>query len=80
MDHFCVRVKPFDERELRMHFATHEVEAGPLLNNWGGDGRGPSMYIKDPAGNTVEIKGPPTLPYDPNVGFIPETDPDSPLA
>ena len=37
----------------------------------GGDGRGPSLYVKDPEGNTVELKGPPTQPYDPNVGFIP---------
>jgi len=28
------------------------------------------MYISDPAGNTIEVKGPPTHPYDPDVGFI----------
>ena len=77
VDHFCIRIEPFDEQDLRRHFADHGVEAGPLLHNWGGDGRGPSMYIEDPAGNTVEVKGPPTYPYDPSVGFIPEPDPCS---
>ena len=26
----------------------------------GADGTGPSIYIQDPDGNTVELKGPPT--------------------
>lgn len=70
VDHFCVRIEPFDEDDLRRHFANHGVEAGRLYSNWGADGRGPSMYIKDPEGNTVELKGPPTHPYDPDVGYI----------
>ena len=70
LDHFCIRIEPFDEDELRRHFAGHGIETGPVHTNWGGDGRGPSLYVKDPEGNTVELKGPPTQPYDPNVGFI----------
>jgi len=71
-DHFCIRIEPFDEQELRQHFAHHDVEARPLLRNWGGDGRGPSMYITGPVGNTVEVKGPPDYPYDPDVDFMSE--------
>lgn len=71
LDHFCVRVDPFDEAAIRAHLAHHGVEAGPLANNWGGDGRGPSLYLQDPAGNTIELKGPPTHPYDPTVGYLP---------
>ena len=70
VDHFCVRIEPFDEDKLRRFLADHGVEAGRLYNNWGGDGRGPSIYVKDPDGNTVELKGPPTQPYDPAVGYI----------
>ena len=70
VDHFCVRIEPFDEDALRRHLASHDVEDGPVYNNWGADGRGPSMYIKDPDGNTVELKGPPTQPYDSAVGYI----------
>ena len=71
VDHFCIRIEPFDEDELRRHLDRHGIEAGMVFHNWGADGRGPSLYINDPAGNTVEIKGPPTQPYDPDVGFIP---------
>lgn len=71
LDHFCIRIEPFDEDGLRRHFAGHGIETGPLYTNWGGDGRGPSLYVKDPGGNTVELKGPPTQPYDPDIGFIP---------
>ena len=71
VDHICIRVEPFDEGELRRHLAGHGIDAGAVHNNWGADGRGPSVYIKDPAGNTVELKGPPNQPYDPDVGFIP---------
>ena len=70
VDHFCVRIEPFDEDDVRRHLADHDIDAGRLYNNWGADGRGPSMYIKDPDGNTVELKGPPTQPYNPEIGYI----------
>ena len=70
VDHFCVRIEPFDEDDLRRHLTDHGVEPGRVYNNWGADGRGPSMYVDDPDGNTVELKGPPTHPYDPAVGYI----------
>ena len=65
VDHFCVRIEPFDEADIRAHFAEHGIDASELLNNWGGDGRGPSVYVRDPAGNKVEVKGPPSEPYVP---------------
>jgi len=30
-----------------------------VQSNYGADGNGPSVYIRDPEGNVVEIKGPP---------------------
>ena len=59
MDHFCVRVEPFDEAAIRKHLAQFGVEIGPTQQRFGADGDGPSMYIVDPDGNTVELKGPP---------------------
>ena len=73
LDHFCVRVAPWDEAAIRDHLANHGIEAGPVADNWGGDGRGPSIYIEDPGGNTVELKGPPTSPFDPDVGYVPSS-------
>jgi glyoxylase I family protein len=59
LDHFCVRVDPFDEPALRAHLARHGVEAGPTEARAGAEGTGPSIYIRDPDGNVVELKGPP---------------------
>ena len=59
VDHFCLRIEPFDEPALRTLFAAHGVEAGETGSRNGADGIGPSIYLQDPEGNTVELKGPP---------------------
>ncbi|MDA0663245.1 MAG: VOC family protein [Proteobacteria bacterium] len=59
MDHFAVRVEPFDADAIRAQLAAHGVEAGSVESRVGAEGNGPSIYIRDPDGNTVELKGPP---------------------
>jgi catechol 2,3-dioxygenase-like lactoylglutathione lyase family enzyme len=59
LDHLCLRVEPFDEAAIRAHLAAHEVAAGPVESRYGAEGEGPSIYLQDPEGNTVELKGPP---------------------
>ena len=59
LDHFCLRIEPFDEAALRAHLAAHGIEAGEVKKRFGAEGNGPSLYIADPDGNTVELKGPP---------------------
>ena len=58
MDHFALRIEPFDEAAIRAHLASHGIEAGKVATRYGAEGDGPSLYIDDPDGNTVEIKGP----------------------
>jgi glyoxylase I family protein len=60
MDHFCLRVEPFDEAAIREQLARHGFSAGPVEQRYGAEGEGPSMYATDPDGNVVEFKGPPT--------------------
>jgi catechol 2,3-dioxygenase-like lactoylglutathione lyase family enzyme len=60
VDHFCFRVEPFDEAAIRAHLAAHGIEAGPAASRFGAEGEGPSIYLQDPEGNTIELKGPPT--------------------
>ena len=60
VDHFCLRIEPFDEPALRAHLEAHGVEPGDVGERYGADGSGPSMYIRDPDGNVVELKGPPS--------------------
>jgi extradiol dioxygenase family protein len=59
MDHFAVRLASFDEVALRAHLSACGVEPGEVHQRYGAEGDGPSMYIQDPDGNTVELKGPP---------------------
>ena len=59
LDHFCLRVEPFDEAGLRRHLQAHGVDAGPVAARFGAEGIGPSVYLNDPEGNVVELKGPP---------------------
>jgi catechol 2,3-dioxygenase-like lactoylglutathione lyase family enzyme len=57
MDHFCIFVEPFDESALRAHLETHGIDMGDVKSRYGAQGQGPSIYIQDPEGNTVELKG-----------------------
>ncbi|WP_354682763.1 VOC family protein [Cupriavidus necator] len=60
LDHFCLRIEPFDAGALRAWLAQHGVQAGEVEQRFGAEGKGPSLYIRDPDGNVVELKGPPT--------------------
>ena len=57
MDHFCLRVDPFDEAAIRNQLAIHGYSAGPVEQRNGAEGEGPSIYVTDPEGNVVELKG-----------------------
>ena len=59
MDHFALRIEPFDEAAIRAHLAAHGIEAGELKSRYGAEKEGPSLDIEDPDGNRVELKGPP---------------------
>jgi catechol 2,3-dioxygenase-like lactoylglutathione lyase family enzyme len=59
VDHFCLRIEPWDEEALRKRLADHGIEAGEVARRYGAEGSGPSMYLEDPDGNVVELKGPP---------------------
>ena len=58
MDHFCLRIEPFDGPALRSYLAECGVESTDVLPRYGAEGTGPSIYIHDPEGNSVELKGP----------------------
>ena len=59
LDHFCFRLEPFNEADIRRHLAAYRVAAGELAIRVGAEGSGPSIYVNDPEGNVVELKGPP---------------------
>jgi catechol 2,3-dioxygenase-like lactoylglutathione lyase family enzyme len=57
VDHVCFRVDPFDEEAIRAHLASHGVAAGETVQRVGAEGVGPSIYVEDPDGNVIELKG-----------------------
>lgn len=59
LDHLCLRLESFDLEAIREHLAPFGVEVGEARKRFGADGEGPSVYIQDPEGNSVELKGPP---------------------
>ncbi len=61
LDHFCLRIEPFDEAAIRRYLQAHGVGAGATARRNGAEGEGPSIYINDPEGNVIELKGPPDL-------------------
>ncbi len=58
LDHFCFRVEPFNEVDIRSLLEAQGIEVGPVESRYGAEGEGPSIYISDPEGNMVELKGP----------------------
>jgi glyoxylase I family protein len=59
VDHFCLRIEPFDRDALLAHLQAHGVRIGEFGSRYGAEGEGPSQYLFDPEGNLVELKGPP---------------------
>ena len=59
MDHFCLQVEPFDADSIIAHLKTHGFDPAPVASRYGAKGQGPSIYVTDPEGNVLELKGPP---------------------
>ena len=72
LDHFCLRVEPFDEAAIREQLARYGYEGGAVEQRYGAEGEGPSIYATDPDGNAIELKGPPNAqaqhPFTPREG------------
>ncbi len=58
MDHFALTLSTFDEDSIRAHLEKMGIKAEETRRLYGAEGFGPSIYLRDPDGNTVELKGP----------------------
>ncbi|HEY6986003.1 MAG TPA: VOC family protein [Rhodanobacteraceae bacterium] len=59
VDHLCLRIEPFDAEAIRRHLEAHGVRIEDSGRRYGAEGEGFSLYVSDPEGNLVELKGPP---------------------
>ncbi len=60
LDHFALAIDGFDDAAIRTHLAAHGVAVEQAGLRYGAEGEGPSIYIRDPEGNMIELKGPAT--------------------
>lgn len=57
MDHVCFQVQPWDADAIKDHLDRHGISMETVSSRYGASGMGPSVYLTDPEGNTVELKG-----------------------
>ena len=57
LDHFCLRVEPFDPAAIRARLTALGVAADEPKRRFGAEGYGDSIYLSDPEGNRIELKG-----------------------
>lgn len=56
LDHFCLQIKAMPESEIIAYLESFNIETDKFSSRYGAQGRGRSIYINDPEGNTVEIR------------------------
>ncbi|WGM38490.1 VOC family protein [Caulobacter sp. NIBR1757] len=57
LDHVCLTVAGFDLETVKAHLLAHGVEVGEEGLRYGAGGEGLSLYLKDPEGNGLELRG-----------------------
>jgi catechol 2,3-dioxygenase-like lactoylglutathione lyase family enzyme len=57
LDHLCLRVAGFDPEAVKAHLERHGVAVGDVGSRYGAGGEGPSVYLADPEGNQLELRG-----------------------
>lgn len=58
LDHLCLRIEPFEPAAIARHLRDHGIEPSEPERRYGAEGYGASIYLEDPEGNKVELKGP----------------------
>jgi glyoxylase I family protein len=61
VDHICFRVLPWNGGAILAELRSHGI-AAEIVSRYGAEGDGPSIYLSDPEGNALELKGPPWAP------------------
>jgi hypothetical protein len=45
MDHFALKIEPFNEAEIRQHLQGYGIKAEEVVERYGADGVGPHRFI-----------------------------------
>lgn len=58
LEHFCLTLEDFDDAAVRTELAGQGIAVSETAERYGAGGFGPSLYIRDPDGNGIELKAP----------------------
>jgi glyoxylase I family protein len=57
LDHFCLNLDDFDLAAVEAHLKSHGIIPGDSGVRYGAGGFGVSIYLTDPEGNGLELRG-----------------------
>lgn len=57
MDHLCLRIENFDEDTIAAELEAAGISVGETGIRYGAKGDGVSIYLTDPDGNGIEVRG-----------------------
>jgi len=57
LDHFCLNLEDFDLTRVEAHLKAHGAPVGESGRRYGAGGFGLSIYLTDPEGNGLELRG-----------------------
>jgi catechol 2,3-dioxygenase-like lactoylglutathione lyase family enzyme len=57
VDHVCFLISPWDTDSVLEHLQKQGIAHGEVDLRYGATGEGPSLYLCDPEGNNIELKG-----------------------
>lgn len=57
VDHICLRLSEYDSSGVMSHLNAHGIAYEPPASRHGAGGEGMSIYLKDPDGNGIELRG-----------------------
>ena len=57
LDHLCLNLEDFDLAAVEAHLKAHGVAVGESGVRYGAGGFGVSLYLTDPEGNGLELRG-----------------------
>ena len=57
VDHIALKIHPFSEEEIKNYLSSKDLKMSKIETRFGAEGNGPSVYVEDPEGNSIELKG-----------------------
>ena len=52
-----LRQMGFSEEEIKNYLSSKDLKMSKIETRFGAEGCGPSVYVEDPEGNSIELKG-----------------------